>query len=108
MSTYQEARAAWFEREVIASARLVWPMTEPQRVHPAQDPQYPYDRAWENRAYRVYSDDTPEGLASYERSQRDDFDPDHHERLYVPLNKASLRSGEGAIYTPEYLRRTGA
>lgn len=51
---------------------------------------------------------TLEGAAHWERSKQDDFDPDTNERLYV-IEGVPEWSGEGAIYTPEYLtRRHGA
>lgn len=76
-----------------------------QRVtDPSRDSEFPYNRKYERRVLR-----DAEAVSTYEvaywESKDDDFNPDVNVRLYVPLAKISYGNGDGAIYTPEYLRR---
>lgn len=98
-----EQREQRYRREVI------------QRVRPLMlenaattDPQYPYYGAWEADRLAGREADEPDRIAEYNaRMEREDtFDPDVNVRLYVSLSKnAPIGSGEGAIYSLEYLRK---
>lgn len=76
-----------------------------------RDPQYPYYRRWEAERMDAREEDEPDRTAAYNaRMEREDtFNPDVNVRFYVSLEKtAPIGSGEGAIYSLEYLRRKGA
>lgn len=107
MSIRQHARERLFERQIAATAGLTGPVEESKRVDPSRDPRYPYDRARERQATLDADALTLEGAAHWERSKQDDFEPGTNVRLYV-IEGVPMESGEGAIYTPEYLKRTGA
>lgn len=72
-----------------------------------RDPQYPYYRRWEAERMDAREADDRRRIAEYSaRMEREDtFDPDVNERFYVSLAKVPYGSGEGAIYSLEYLQR---
>lgn len=74
---------------------------------PAYDPQYPYNRAREMRVLRD-ADNVSDYTVSYWRDLKDDFDPTVNEREYRLAEDERLGNGDGAIYSLEYLKRTGA
>jgi len=107
MSIRQQVRDRWFEQQVSATAGLTWPMEEPPPVDPAQDPQYPYSRAREMRVLRD-ADECSDYTVSCWRDRHDDFDPSVNVREYWLYEDERLSNGDGAIYSLEYLKRTGA
>jgi hypothetical protein len=80
-------------------------MEEP-RPDPSKDPQYPY-YASEERYQLTLADEASSYVVAKWAERRDDFNPDTDARLYV-LKGVPEDSGEGAIYTPEYLKRRSA
>lgn len=105
MSARQQAREAWEAAQQRATAAFTWPMEEP-RPDPSKDPDYPYSRKWERRVLQEADMASPVVIANW-AEKRDDFNPDTNARLYV-LKGVPEDSGEGAIYTPEYLQRRSA
>lgn len=108
MTNHQQAREAWHDRELLATATFSWPVQEwtvPPPVDPSRDPEYPYWRDHESATMRLADANSPLVVNRY-NALRDDFSPDHCERWYV-IEAPPIGSGEGAIYSPEYLARKG-
>lgn len=106
MLSRRKAREAWHDRELLATAAFTWPVHEwqaPERVDPARDPQYPHNRAWERGELERVDANSPHTVA-YWATREDDFDPESNDR-FLWLRGVPGMSGEGAIYTPEYLER---
>jgi hypothetical protein len=82
---------------------------EVQIMSNPQQPQdhYPYDRRREARVLRD-AEDTSDYEVSRWRDMHDDFDPSVNVREYYLGENEQYGNGDGAIYSLEYLKRTGA
>lgn len=103
----------WVAMDAVNGIPLMAPGNVRGMPDPLTDPQYPYDPTRERRQLlEVDAQEQRYGLAYAEaQGHKDNFDPSvvQHNRLYKPgtsvMRNVPHLSGEGAIYTPEYLTK---